>query len=98
MWTDGQTYRHDEANSRFWAFLRKLPKKRLQPCIKLVGCFVYRRVFTARYGLLLYIYIIYVIFSSLSANLRKATFPFVSSVCLSVRPQLGSHWTDSHEI
>jgi hypothetical protein len=35
-------------------------------------------------------------------NLRKATFSFVMSIRLSVRPsaldQVGSHWTDFHEI
>jgi hypothetical protein len=33
------------------------------------------------------------------AKLRKATVSFVMSVCLSARmEQLGSHWTDFHEI
>jgi hypothetical protein len=33
------------------------------------------------------------------AKLRKATVSFVTSVCLSVRmEQVGSHWTDFHEI
>ena len=33
------------------------------------------------------------------AKLLKATISFVTSVCLSVRmEQLGSHWTDFHEI
>jgi hypothetical protein len=33
------------------------------------------------------------------AKLRKATISFFMSVCLSVRmEQLGSHWTDVHEI
>jgi len=32
-------------------------------------------------------------------KLRKTTIGFVMSVCLSVRmEQLGSHWTDFHEI
>ena len=33
------------------------------------------------------------------SKLRKATISFVMSFCLSVRmEQLGSHWTDFHEI
>lgn len=33
------------------------------------------------------------------AELRKLTFSFVVSVCLSIRvEQIGSHWTDFHEI
>ena len=40
-----------------------------------------------------------VTFRALFAKLRKATVSFVMSVGLSVRmEQLGSHWTDFHEI
>jgi hypothetical protein len=38
-------------------------------------------------------------FLGASAKLRKATISFVMSVCPSARvEQLGSHWTDIHEI
>jgi hypothetical protein len=40
-----------------------------------------------------------ILFEALFAKLRKATNSFVISVRLSVRmKQLGSHWTDLHEI
>jgi len=38
-------------------------------------------------------------FSGVFAKLLKATISFITSVCASVRTeQLGSHWTDFHEI
>jgi hypothetical protein len=43
-----------------------------------------------------------VVFLGAFAKLRKTTISFVISVCLSVHPsvrmELGSHWTDFHEI
>jgi len=45
----------------------------------------------------------YVLFLGPFAKLRKAAISFIMSVCMSVRPsvrmeQLGSRWTDFHEI
>jgi len=38
-------------------------------------------------------------FETLFAKLRKATISFVMSICPSVRmEQLGSYWSDFHEI
>ena len=40
-----------------------------------------------------------VILLGTSAKLRKASIMFVISVCMSVRmEELGSHWTDVHQI
>jgi hypothetical protein len=40
-----------------------------------------------------------IIFLGAFAKLPKATISFLKSLCLSVRmEQLGSHWTDFHEI
>jgi len=43
------------------------------------------------------------VFLGAFAKLRKVTISFIMSICLSVPPsvrmeQLGSHWTDFHEI
>jgi len=35
---------------------------------------------------------------STSAKLRKGTLSFVMPICPSFRMELGSHWTDYHEI